>query len=74
MTDVGFQRANGTKAFFGGEFLKGIGECVDLYRISQLGCCPMCLDILKVFDVDVMSSIDHFLQLALRLETGNGYS
>src|SRR5690348_4972106 len=34
----------------------------------------MCLDILQVARIDVMSSIDGFLQLALRLKTGNGYS
>src|SRR5947207_3801370 len=72
MTDVGFQRTDRTKAPFGGELVESMGECLDLYRVSQFGGRPMCLDILKVTRIDVMSSIDGFLQLALRLKTGNG--
>src|SRR5436309_2839742 len=74
MTDVGFQRTDRTKALFGSELVEGMSECLDLYRVSQFGRRPMCLDILKVARIDVMSSIDGFLQSALRLKTGNGYS
>jgi hypothetical protein len=54
MTDVGFQRANRTKALFGSEFIEGICERMDLYRISQFGPRTMCLDVLKVFDITVV--------------------